>query len=91
MLAEPIIKVLFPGPDLYEECVLLMRLAVFSVVVFSLSTITNSILQGIDRMKVPVIHSSISLALHIVVILFLLAVLKLNVYGVAIADITLAL
>lgn len=87
VLAEPIIKVLFPGPDLYEECVLLMRLAVFSVVVFSLSTITNSILQGIDRMKVPVIHSSISLALHIVVILFLLAVLKLNVYGVAIADI----
>lgn len=87
VLAEPIIKVLFPSPDLFEECVRLMRLAVFSVVVFSFSTITNSILQGIDKMKVPVINSSISLALHIVIIFVLLVVFRLNVYGVAIADI----
>lgn len=87
VLAGPVIQVLFPSPDLYEECVLLMRLSFFSVVVFSLSTITNAILQGIDKMKVPVINSSISLALHIFIIVFLLAVLKLNVYGVAIADI----
>lgn len=87
VLAGPVIQVLFPSPDLYEECVLLMRLSVFSVVVFSLSTITNSILQGIDKMRVPVINSSISLALHIVVIILLLAVFKLDVYGVAISDI----
>lgn len=87
VLAGPIIQVLFPSPDLYEECVTLMRLSFFSVVVFSLSTITNAILQGIDKMKVPVINSSISLGLHIFVILFLLIVLKLNVYGVALADI----
>ena len=87
VLAGPIIQVLFPSPDLYEECVTLMRLSFFSVVVFSLSTITNAILQGIDKMKVPVINSSISLGLHIFVILFLLVVLKLNVYGVALADI----
>jgi len=87
VLAGPVIQVLFPSPDLYEECVLLMRLSFFSVVVFSLSTITNAILQGIDKMKVPVINSSISLVLHLFVIVFLLAVLKLNVYGVALADI----
>ncbi len=87
VLAEPIIGVLFPDPDLFKECVLLMRLSVFSVVVFSLSTITNSILQGIDRMSVPVIHSAISLGLHIFVIAFLLIVCKWNVYGVALSDI----
>lgn len=87
VMAEPIIKVLFPSPDLFQECVTLMRLAFFSVVVFSLSTITNSILQGIDKMRVPVIHASISLGLHIIIILVLLIVFKLNVYGVAIADI----
>lgn len=87
VLAEPIIRVLFPSPDLFDECVLLMRLSIFSVVVFSLSTITNSILQGIDKMKIPVIHSFVSLVLHIFVILFLLIVLKIDVYGVAIADI----
>ena len=87
VLAGPIIQVLFPSPDLYEECVSLMRLAFFSVVVFSLSTITNSILQGIDKMKIPVVNSSISLVLHMFVILILLVVFKLNVYGVAMADI----
>ena len=87
VLAGPIIQVLFPSPDLYEECVRLMRLSFFSVVVFSLSTITNSILQGIDKMKVPVINSSISLVLHIFVILLLLVVFKLNVYGAALGDI----
>lgn len=87
VLAGPIIQVLFPSPDLYNECVLLMRLSVFSVVVFSLSTITNSILQGIDKMKIPVINASISLALHMFVIVILLVVFKLDVYGVAVSDI----
>ncbi len=90
MLAGPIIEVLFPTTELYEECVHLMRLSVFIVVISSLSTITNSILQGIDQMKLPVIHSAISLGLHVFVILILLVVFRMNVYGVALADVIFA-
>lgn len=86
VLAEPFITLLFGRGSLHSDDVLLMRLAVFVVIGYSFSTITNSILQGINKMKLPVIHSAIALGAH----LFILAglqLLKTDVYGVAIADI----
>lgn len=86
VLADPFITLLFGKGSLHGDDVLLMRLAVFVVIGYSFSTITNSILQGINKMKLPVIHSAIALGTH----LFILAglqLLKTDVYGVAIADI----
>lgn len=86
VLADPFITLLFGKGSLHSDDVLLMRLAVFVVIGYSFSTITNSILQGINKMKLPVIHSAIALGTH----LFILAglqLLKTDVYGVAIADI----
>lgn len=89
VLAEPIIMTLFKFNQLQEDSVLLMRLSVFVVCAYSFSTITNSILQGIDRMKLPVIHSAVALGAHIIIIAGLL-LLKMDVYAVALADIIFA-
>ncbi len=85
-LAEPICMLLFPDKENLEVCVMLMRFAVGTVVAYSLSTITNSILQGIDKMSKPVIHSSISLVVHIVLVLILLIVFKMDILAILVAD-----
>lgn len=90
-LAEPICVLLFPDKNMINVCVTLMRFAVVTVVAYSLSTITNSVLQGIDKMSKPVINSSISLALHIVLVLVLLIVFKMDILAVVIADFTFAI
>ena len=90
-LAEPICILLFPGSEMLDICVGLMRFAVVTVVAYSFSTITNSILQGIDKMSKPVINSSISLAIHIVLVLVLLIVFKMDILGIVVADFVFAL
>lgn len=89
VLAEPIIVTLFGTNELLSDDVLLMRLAIFVVCAYSFSTITNSILQGIDKMKLPVIHSATALAAHIIILPILL-LLKMDVFAVAVADIIFA-
>ncbi len=90
-LAEPICILLFLGSEMLDICVGLMRFAVVTVVAYSFSTITNSILQGIDKMSKPVINSSISLAIHIVLVLVLLIVFKMDILGIVVADFVFAL
>lgn len=64
-----------------------MVFSIFTVIAFSLSTISNAILQGIDKLKVPIKNSAISLGLHLIILPCLLIVFKLNIYGVVIGDI----
>lgn len=86
VLGGPINVLLFPNLSYQEMSCKIMYLSIFTVVTFSLSTITNSILQGIDRLNVPIFNSGISLIAHLIILPVLLIVLKLNIYGVAIGD-----
>lgn len=71
-----IIEVLWPGtPEIAKK---MMQLGSCSVVFYSLSTLTNGILQGIDQMRLPVIHSAISLGAHVVLFYVLLVVFKME-------------
>lgn len=71
-----IIEVLWPGtPDVAKQ---MMQFGSCSVVFYSLSTLTNGILQGIDRMKLPVIHAAISLGLHVILLYVLIAVFHME-------------
>ncbi|MCI8464613.1 MAG: polysaccharide biosynthesis protein [Lachnospiraceae bacterium] len=84
VLGYPIVSLLFRqdtrlGGDL-------LFLGSLAVVFFSLSTITNGILQGINRMKTPVINAMISLALHVGILAVLLYGLDMGIYGVVIAN-----
>ncbi len=73
VLARPIITVLFRGE--IDLAVNLLQIGSVSVVFYTMSTLTNGILQGINKMKIPVIHAIIALVIHIA---FLYATLQMD-------------
>jgi len=89
VLASPILELLFK--DSYVLSANFMRLGVVSIVFYALSTVTTSILQGIGRLKVPVINSGISLGIHIILMYILLVYTDLSTYGLVIGNVTFAL
>lgn len=78
-LAEPIMKLLFRA-NYTNTSVNLMAYGTIIVIFYSLSTVTNGILQGIGKLNKPVLHSAISLAINIVVLIPMLY-MRLHVYG----------
>lgn len=90
VLAAPISNLLFPGKDNG----MLIRMTLFgssAVVVYSLSTVTNAVLQGINRMKVPIRNAAISLVIHSAILYVMLRVFHMGIYGVLYANILFAL
>ena len=88
-LASPIMRLVFgDGRELTKE---LLMLGSSSVIFFSLSTVTNSVLQGIDLMRKSVTHSAISLLLHAVLVWLMLSLLEWGIYGLVIGNVTFAL
>ena len=89
-LAEPVCNLLFVS----EDNSLLIRLSMagsLAVVFYSLSTVTNAILQGLNRMDLPIRHSAAALVIHVAVLEALLLGLKLGIYSVVLANIVFAL
>ncbi len=84
VLGGPINQLLFGYNN--KTTSIMMIFSVFTVVAFCLSTISNAILQGIDKLKVPIKNSAISLGIHLVILPILLVVFKLNIYAVVIGD-----
>ena len=89
VLAEPIISMLFSPYSTVD--VNLLRYGTIAVVLYSLSTITNATLQGIDKERFTVTSAAVSLVIHIVVLALLVGVFNLGIYGVLIAYICFAL
>lgn len=76
VFGKEIIAVLWPGtPEIASE---MMMFGSCSVVFYSLSTLTNGILQGIDKMRLPVIHAAVSLGLHVILLYVLIAVFHME-------------
>lgn len=91
VLGGPINILLFPNAGYVELTSKMMLFGVLPVLAFSLSTISNAILQGIDRLNVPIINSGISLIIHLILLPILLIVFKLDIYSAAIGDFTFAI
>ena len=89
VLANPIIKTLFSSDT--SSASTYLQVVCPAVITFSFSTITNSILQGIDRMNLPVRHSLIAMAVHIAVLLVLCLGFNMGIYGVIISYVIYAL
>lgn len=86
-LAKPITWLLFPDEDTIELATrILMSLAV-SVIFYALSTLSNSILQGIGRVNTPIVNAAIALLLQTAVLVLLLCFTDLGIYAVVIATI----
>lgn len=90
VLAPNIIALLFGSSDEQSQG-LASRLLIYGsvcVVFYALSTISNAVLQGVSLMRIPVIHSAISLVIHCVVVSAILLVYpKANVYALMIGNI----
>ncbi len=84
VLAGPIMKLLFHGGN--ELASGMMMWGSGAVVFFSLSTVSNGILQGINHMRDPIINGVYALILHVVVLAVLLWVADAGIYGVVIAN-----
>lgn len=80
VLASPILQLLFN--DAREFPARMIQVGAVSIIFYSLSTLSNGILQGINRMKAPVKNAVITLVLHIGVLLALMYGLDLNIYAV---------
>ena len=89
VLAGPIMRLIFGDNSALARD--LLTIGAPAVIFFSLSTVTNAVLQGIDLMRKSVTHSAISLALHVVLVYVLLQHCNMGVYGLVIGNVTFAL
>ena len=87
VLAEPVLTLLFGAKDHIRLSASLLQMGSASVVFYGMSTLTNGILQGMDKMRLPVIHAAISLVLHVALLVLLILGANLNIYAVVWANI----
>lgn len=89
VLAYPIMTMLFP--DSHQLDANLLKLGAVSIVLYSLSTVSTAILQGVGKLRIPVINSAISLAIHIPLVYVLLKFTPLSTYSLVIGNVSFAL
>lgn len=84
-LSSPIMQLIFNDSTKLASGI--MQTGSLLIVLLGLSTLTTGILQGLGRMKEPLIHSAIALVLHLIVLAVLMTIFKLNIYGVLYSNI----
>jgi len=83
ILGRPLISLMFTGEVDIPANLLMMGSA--SVIFYSLSTLSNGVLQGIDKLRIPVRNAAIALVLHMGVLYLTISVLDWKLYGVVVA------
>ncbi len=91
VLAKPVVSFLFPGQTSLDLAADLLKALSVTVIFYSLSTLTNAVLQGIGRVNVPVVNASIALVIQTAVLVSCLWFTDLNLYSLAIAAIVYSL
>lgn len=84
VLAMPIMELLFADSDPASGMMLIVGSC--AVIFYSISSLSNGLLQGIDKMRIPVINAVIALVLHVALLLVLMEFFYLNIYAVVIAN-----
>lgn len=87
VLAKPVTYLLFPRSDEVVTMAgkLLMVLSL-SAAFYSLSTLSNSILQGLGKVNVPILNAGIALAIQTVVSAGLLLFTDMDLYGLSVTN-----
>ena len=81
-LAKPIMQLLFPQKDTLELAAKLLAMIAVTVVFYSLSTLSNGILQGIGKVNLPVRNAAIALAVQTLIVLLIFT--ELDLYALVI-------
>ncbi|MFI3200938.1 MAG: polysaccharide biosynthesis protein [Eubacteriales bacterium] len=69
----------------------LLQVGSISIIFYSISTLTNGILQGINKMHIPVINAISSLIIHLLTLYALLTMTDLGIYAVVYSKIVFSL
>ena len=89
VFASPLIKLIFPSLITWRSVATnLLYFGSFGCVFYSLSTVTTSVLQGCNKMRIPVVNSFISFVLHTAVVFLLLKYTSLGIWARLIGDMT---
>ena len=84
ILASPILQMLFH--DSSKLAASMLHLGSIAIIFSSLSTLSNGLLQGMNRMKEPIKNALIALVLHLFVLVGLMIGFDLNIFAVIIAN-----
>ncbi len=88
-LASPICDLLFAGHD-NTVLIGVLRVGAPAIVLFSISTISNGILQGLGHLSTPLRNSFAALIIHVAVLIGLITIIK-DIYSVILANTIFAL
>lgn len=89
VLGKQIVRLLFytyPEKDVSMVGMMLL-LGGVSIIVYGISNVFNSVLQGIGKVKVPVISALVALVLHVVLLVTLILVFHVEIYSMIYATI----
>lgn len=89
VMAEPILDLLYSGNIAIPAHML--QLGAITVVFYCLSTVTNAILQGVNKMTTPVKHGAISLIIHLAAVVIMLVVFNWGIYALVVGNIIFSL
>ena len=87
VLPKPIMQFIFPQKESLDIASGLLAALAITIVLYSLSTLTNAILQGIGKVNTPVIHAAIALVVQVAGLIALLLYTDLDLYALAMANI----
>lgn len=90
VIGKPILDFLWPNVENSVQGRMLM-IGAISLIFYSLSTITNAVLQGLNRMMKPVKNATVALVLHIVSLFIMLVVFKWGIYSIIVSKIVFSL
>lgn len=87
VLARPITWLLFPQAGTIDMASHLLTALAVTVIFFSLSTLSSSILQGIGKVNTPIYNAVIALVVQTAVLVSLLLLTDMDLYALVIANV----
>ena len=85
VLACPVMQVLFPQRATIRLAINILRAGCICVVFYSLSTVSNGVLQGIGKVNIPLRNAAFSLLLQVILLAGLLYFTGLDLYALVAA------
>lgn len=89
VIGGPILDLLYNGN--IEIPARMLQVGAITVVFYCLSTVTNAILQGVNKMTTPVKHGAISLIVHLISLFIMLVFFKWGIFAVVASNIVFSL
>lgn len=87
VVGQSIVHLLFPG-DNYVMGGQMLLAGSSAIIFYAISNVTSSALQSVDKMRIPVIHSAISLGIHVIIVILMLRLTNVGIYALIVGNIT---